>query len=186
MRKRWFLVTLTIALGWAAACSNSPTAPNSTSGGSQSGSGGSVPCTAGNLGSGVALAQGTMSAQIDGVAWTADCIGAALKQSTQSLQIVGADYKSAKTHVLGIEVKTGVRTTNIGGVTPLVVALSDAWVGDAKTWTAGIGQGSGSLTMTAETDNSATGTFTFTMQPITVSGASSPATITNGVFNITF
>jgi hypothetical protein len=175
------LVLVTVAIGWALACggnSNSPTGPT----------GNSVKCTAGNLGSGVALAHGTMSAQIDGVTWTADCIGAVVKQlsaSVQSLQIVGADYNNDKTRVLGIDVKTGVGTTNVGGLSLLVVALSDAWVGDAKSWSS-VGQSSGSLTMTAETNNSATGTFTFTLPPLTVSGASSAAKITNGVFNITF
>jgi hypothetical protein len=67
-----------------------------------------------------------------------------------------------------------------------VAALSDAWIGDAKTWTAAVNQGSGSLTMTAQTSNSAAGTFTLTMQPVAISGASAPANVTNGSFNITF
>jgi hypothetical protein len=186
MRARWLLIPL--AVSWAVACGgskNSLTGPDS--GGGTSGN--SVKCTAANLGSGVVIAQGTMTAQIDGVAWAADCIGAAINQTTpnkQDLQIVGADYKNAKTRVLGLTVPTGVGTYKVGVLSPLVAALSDAWVGDAKSWTAAINQGSGSLTMTVQTSNSATGTFTLTMQPIAVSGASAPANVTNGTFNITF
>lgn len=189
MRARWLLVGL--AVSWAVACggssNKSPTGPDST-GGNQT-SGNSVKCTAVNLGSGIVIAQGTMTAQIDGATWTADCIGAGIKQATakkQTLQVVGADYKNDKPRVLGVTMETGVGTSTVGVLSPLVAALADAWVGDAKTWTAAIGQGSGSLTLTAQTSNSATGTFTFTMQPVAISGASAPANVTNGSFNVTF
>jgi hypothetical protein len=181
---------MAVAISWAAACcggNKSPASPDSTGGGQTSGN--SAKCTAGNLGAGIVIAHGTMTAQIDGATWTADGVGAGIKQVTakkQTLQVIGADYKNDKTRVLGLTMETGVGTSTVGVLSPLVAALADAWLGDAKTWTAAINQGSGSLTLTAQTSNSATGTFTFTMQPVAISGASAPANVTNGSFDVTF
>lgn len=64
---------LVVALLAVAACGKSPTAPGSSGGSSSGGSNPSIPCTVGSVGSG-GRGLGTMTAQINGSTWRADCI----------------------------------------------------------------------------------------------------------------
>jgi hypothetical protein len=118
----------------------------------------------------------TMSARIDGAAWSTTSVGVS---TTNSLLILAG---SNGTQTIGFGVAMTQGTHTIG---PSSAATANVMIGQ-QTWNATSFQGSGSIIITTLTANRAVGTFSFTANAVT-SGAS-PATrqITNGQFDVTF
>jgi Family of unknown function (DUF6252) len=120
-----------------------------------------------------------MSAQINGVQWTASSIVASYSNGT--LSITGSDNLTT----LGI----GVAATGPGSVTSGTTA-NLATTNQPGTWQAGPNGGSGTVTITTliTTFNprSAAGAFSFTLVPTPGSGATGTKTVANGTFNVSF
>jgi len=182
MRKQWLCV---VAVASAlAACSGAPTDPSDGGSGGSGGSGGgggqSLSCPQ-YLGTAI-RAQGTMTASINGVAWTADCI--AVLGNTSSILSIGAADLATGTAFQTVGFATGNRIVGTQSTAPLST-LGGRLVQGLNGWFAEGAQGSGTLTFTAITNNSATGTFTFVMLPVPGGPATGTKNVT-GSFNLTF
>ena len=119
----------------------------------------------------------SMSAKIDGVAWTATTVGAGV---SNGIAILAAGNG---TTTIGLSFVPAVGTQT---VTATGIVIGQLTIG-GQTWqTAGIAGGSGSVTVTTATANHLVGTFSFTAPALT-SGAT-PATrqVTAGAFDVTF
>ena len=166
----------------AAACrgssSPSPTAPTGPPTG-----GSSASCAAAGL-PGV-NASGTMTAQVNGVSWTAVCIG--VVTGLQNAIGVGAtDAVSGTTsQVISFGSSRAVGTYNINSQSGLNANFTTVISGRPAVWTAAVTTGSGTLIVTSSTGNSIAGTFSFTMLPQELSVATGTKVV-NGSFNITF
>jgi hypothetical protein len=126
-------------------------------------------------------AQGTMTASINGVAWTGDCV-ALLANTTNIISIAGADLATGVTfQTIGFGGNKVVGTQTITAVSPLNASLTQGSNG----WHASLAQGSGTLVLTTLTNNSVAGTFTFTMLPVPGNPATGTKVVT-GSFNLTF
>lgn len=183
MRMRWLSLVASACV--LAACSGSPTNPsNGGSGGSGSGGGGggsqTLTCPQ-YLGPAI-RAQGTMTASINGVAWTADCI-AVLANTPTFLSIGAADLATGITFQT-VSFVTGNRAAGTQTVAPLST-LGGRLVQGLNGWFAQSTQGSGTLVFTSVTNNSAAGTFSFVMPPASETPATGTKTVT-GSFNLTF
>lgn len=178
---RWLIGVAGVCV--LAACSGSPSSPSNSGSGSGSGGGGggqALTCPQ-HLGT-ATRAQGTMTASINGVAWTADCI-AVLANTASILSISGSDLATGVAfQTLGFA--TGNRvvgTQTITALSPLTATLVQGLNG----WNASLAQGSGTLVFTSVTNNSAVGTFSFELPPVPGSPATGTKTVT-GSFNLTF
>jgi len=174
-----------------AACSSSPSNPSTgsnssaTTGSSGTSSGSGATCTATAVGSAYnKIGTGTMSAQINGVSWTAVCI--AVNTATQGIvSLAGIDTTTnpSAAQVLGFGSTNGVGTYQIGPTSPLTALLLAG--GGGALWQAVLSNGSGTLTLTTSTSNSLAGTFSFTLVPGPGS-ATGNKVVTNGAVNISF
>jgi hypothetical protein len=166
----------------AAACggTSSPSAPSVPGGGSTTPppSGGSSP-------------NGTMSANIDGVAWTAGGLTAKLANNKGSLNISAVNADS--TISLGFDAASPTPETNplapgrvlqIPGTTSnaRLQYFTNGFPGEAFV-AAPFSGGSGSITINTLTSTSASGTFAFVMKS---QSGSAMRTVTNGVFNVKY
>ena len=124
---------------------------------------------------------GTLSARIDGAAWTATAVSVGV--NTGGLIIAGASA-SGQGLAIGVSRTQGTGTQTFGSN---VSALGTLTIGTGS-WSAtglqGIG-GTGSVTLTTLTSNRAAGTFTFTAKPL-AGGASGDRVVTQGAFDVTF
>jgi hypothetical protein len=183
MRMRWLFVVAGACV--LAACSGSPTNPSDDGPGSGSGGGGggggqTITCPQ-HLGT-ATRAQGTMTASINGVAWTADCI-AVLANTTTIISVAGADLASGIAfQTLGFA--TGNRAVGTQTITPVSTINANLQQG-ANGWHASLAQGSGTLVFTTLTTNRAVGTFSFVLLPVPGGPATGTKTVT-GSFNLTF
>jgi hypothetical protein len=169
-----------------AACSGSATTPSQT-----------TACP------GALVSTGSMTAQVDGVAWAAVCVppaGNAVKFGY--LDVSGYDAGKG----LAFRVHAG-GPTDLPGSVPLTVGTyqlggpSSAYGNDSYVlwgpqckppvsqcplWEAQAEFGTGTITIATLTDTTATGTFSFNLFPVPISGATDVMTITNGFFRVTF
>jgi hypothetical protein len=161
------LMTLTVVLLAAAACGGSSTSTT-------------TPTNVG--GTTVTPLHGTMTASIDGSAWTAIAITAAT-YTNGILSIGGAD-NSSPIRSIGLALTTASPGTFAMGSLPSA-ANALLSIGIGPTWTANVAGGSGTITITTISSTGTTGTFSFNAVAA-AGGATGTHTVTSGVFNITF
>jgi hypothetical protein len=125
--------------------------------------------------------KGSISARVDGSAWTSTVTAA--QYSNGSLIISGADT-SSPTRAFGLGVTAGAPGTY--QATLPSPAASASWTVGSATWQASLVGGSGSVTITSLTSTGASGTFSFSLVPIPGTSASGNKTVTDGTFNVTF
>jgi hypothetical protein len=128
---------------------------------------------------------GTMTAKINGVAWTAGCVTVAeFTAGTGVLHISGTDNFSLIGQNIDIQLSSpGVGTFSDGpGVAPFLAQLLVGGSGNTS-WSTG--SGSGTLTVDALSPVGASGSFSLSLSPSSAI-ANGTKTITNGVFNVTF
>jgi hypothetical protein len=118
----------------------------------------------------------TMSASVDGTAWSTTTLAGSLLNGTVS--ILGASGNQT----IGISFAATSGTQLIAQSSVVAGSLAIGTL----TWGAGPGTGTGTVTVTTATDNHFVGTFSFTAQAL-VSGTT-PAThqVTAGTFDVTF
>lgn len=134
-------------------------------------------------------AKGTMSARIDGVAWTATCITVAQNDAVfcKCVAISGGDSANPQLAAAIGAPNTGPGTYPIGGpLDPANANVLTAIGGTAALWTANAIGGSGSVTITTLTAAGASGTFAFNAIGGTLTGPTTTKVVTQGVFNVTF
>lgn len=124
---------------------------------------------------------GTLSARIDGVQFTAIGIQVAASQNPPIIAIGAAD---AAGRGLGFAFSTanGTGTQSIGITSLANCSLTEGGQG----WLATQSMGSGTITITTLTANRAAGTFTFTVLGTTATATPPTRQITQGTFDVTF
>jgi hypothetical protein len=121
-----------------------------------------------------------MSAQIDGVPFTAGCVvavAARLSSTLVSLQLIGSNNNSSDPNFQSLGIVIGYPSVGTSTVGPPIPGLFAEFVTAQGVW--GTDQ-SGTLTISTLTATGASGTFAFTL----TSGTTK--TIADGVFNVTF
>jgi len=131
---------------------------------------------------------GSMSADIDGVHWTAVVI--VVNNLNGVLHVGGQDSMTTPFVALGFAVPSptavGSYTVNTATGPTVAGSLDQQGTGVAVLqWNANGGAGSGTINVTSSTSTGLTGTFSFTLVHIATQSTGSK-TITNGVFNITY
>jgi hypothetical protein len=129
-------------------------------------------------------ATGSISAQINGVAWAAVCV----KAATFFNGIVSFAGSDNLTNVANAEV-IGIATQAAGpGTFPISLSNgtnAQLTIGATQLWQANaVLGGSGTITLTTLTATGTSGTFSFDL--IAVPPGTGTKSITNGVFNLTF
>ncbi len=118
------------------------------------------------------LPNGSMSAKIDGVQWTAN---ATVRASSQN-GIIGVAGTDASFQTLTFALAaSGPGTYNIG----VVNAANAEFVSAANAWSAAGNIGGGTITITSLTATAVAGTFTFTLMK-----GGTAKSVTDGKFNI--
>jgi uncharacterized protein DUF6252 len=140
-----------------------------------SGGGGSKGVTNPNPGS----PKRTMSARIDGVAWTA--INIAAGNANGALIISGARGTDQGVAISASLIQ-GTGTQTIGRTSAAQGIVSIA----STQWAANSFQGSGSVTLTLITATRAVGTFTLTAPAVSASTFPATKTVTSGAFDVEF
>jgi hypothetical protein len=161
------LMTLTVVLLASAACGGSGTSATGTSN-----SGGTT----------VTQLHGTMTASIDGSAWTATTITTATY--TNGLLSIGGTDNSTPVRSIGLSLTTAGPGTFAMGTLPSAPSAVLS-IGIGPTWTANGAGGTGTITVTAISSTATSGTFLFSAVAAT-GGATGVHTVTSGTFNITF
>jgi len=133
---------------------------------------------------------GSLVAQIDGVAWSADCVAATNSVVPRYIEIKGNTQDGAQWLTFRVyAAQPG--TYQLGGPEPPVVGVvSSAGLnlecqhhpGTCPAW----GTGTGTITISNLTGASASGTFSFDLIANTLTGATGAKAVTNGRFNVTF
>ena len=137
--------------------------------GSPSGSGG---------GGGSSLSPGTMTATIDGVAWTGTINTAVVANG--SLIVSAAVSPTSSGIALASPAQVGTQTVGSGSAVTAVL-LANVTSPSSESWLAAGPTGSGSMTISTLTATSATGTFFFTLVPNPGTGQN--RVVSNGAFN---
>jgi hypothetical protein len=140
------------------------------------------PSSPGSCGT-VSTAHGTISAQLDGAAWSGTVT--AIINANHIVSIAGSDGCSPAS-VITFALLPGTfqpATFNLSDASGLNSILS---IGPINLWVANITGGTGKVTFTTLTTAAAIGTFQFSYVAAATSGASGTHTVTNGVFNVTF
>jgi hypothetical protein len=123
---------------------------------------------------------GSMTAVIDGVSWSATTALTA----AESGGILGFAGSDASNVTIGMAfVLDGTGTYPIGPSIPTNATYTD---GSSAQWSADPFNGSGSITVTTLTSDHAVGTFSFVMEPDAGNSATGSVTITAGTFDVTF
>ena len=150
--------------------------PAGPTGGSGSGSG-----SGGSGGSGGT--RGTVTATVDGVAYTG-AVNAASVNPSGNLNV--ASNNAALTLSVNFAARAAVGTTNINSTSTTVMnVITTNGTTVTGSWAASALGGSGSLTIATLTSSSVSGTFSFTALPASA-GTVGTKTVTNGSFNATF
>jgi hypothetical protein len=130
-------------------------------------------------------ASGSMTAQINGAAWTAVCISAS--SFTGNIVSFGGSDNATNATVAQI-ISMGTTATGPGtfpiGPLPITNGANGLLAIGAQVWSASAVQGSGSITLTTLSSTGTSGTFSFNL--LAIAPATGTKTITNGAFNITF
>lgn len=135
-------------------------------------------------GGGQASGKGTLTATIDGVAYTGT-INSATLQSSGLLNI--ASNSSDLTRSVNFAVQPAAVGTFSGASSAIqlnVITTSGGAV--TGSWLTSLNFGSGSLTITSLSSTGVSGTFAFTAVPATASTPSGNKVVTNGAFTATF
>jgi hypothetical protein len=130
------------------------------------------------------LTHGTMSAVVDGQAWTAS-VGLQAAYQNNILAFAGvAAGNSTIAIALAPLGGPGTYTISVGEATNASYSIPG---GAPSQWQAlgGVG-GTGSVVLTTLTATGASGTFSFELPPITNTSATGTKSITNGKFDLTF
>ena len=126
--------------------------------------------------------QGTISAKIDGSAWTSVSAVVTAKYTNGALSISGADSSSAIAFAVQAS-KPG--TYKMGKLTD--ASANAILAKGSSVWQATpLVRGSGTLTITTLTSTGASGTFSFTADAMPDSDAKGTEVVTDGVFTVTF
>ena len=126
---------------------------------------------------------GTMSARIDGAAWTAVAVSVGV--NTNGLIISGANSSGTPIAVaIGMSRQQGTGTQTFGSNANALGTLTVGTGSWSATGLQGIG-GTGSVTLTTLTANRAAGSFAFNAPPL-AGGATGTKVVTAGVFDVTF
>jgi hypothetical protein len=155
------LATALIVIAFAAGCgSDSPAGPGGAGG----------------------PANGSLTAQIDGTAWTATTITPLMPAlGSGGLAVMAAGNPDAAIGFGWMDQGPGTYTI------PEAVGLNaNLTLTAGGTWSARNDQGSGTVVVTTRTANRIVGTFQFVMPPAPSSNATGTRTITNGAFDVTF
>ena len=174
---RWNVTMLSFLALLASACS--PTSPSSAS---------------------ACASNGSLSAQIDGIPWSAPCVRAGNNSDLRYIEVEGNTLDS--THRMSFRVyATQPGTYLLGGLEPAPVGMGSsaglnigcqARPGPCPAWFVAPccgqpdGNGSGTIAITALTGTSASGTFSFNLVANRGTGATGAKVVTNGRFNVTF
>ena len=127
----------------------------------------------------IVLANGSMSARIDGAQWRASAAIAATNNNGL-VAIAGTDG-TGRTIAFGVIAGgTGTFTTNSTSGTNFLIAEGGA------SWHALLTTGNGSITFTTLTATRAVGSFSFTAPPVGGTTASGTRNVTQGAFDVTF
>ena len=173
---RWNVTALSFVALLASACS--PTTPSSTS-----------DC----------VSKGSVSAQIDGVAWSAACVNSAKSVDLRYVEVLGNTLDGTQrmtfrvyatqpgTYLLG-----GPELAPVGMGSSASLNLGCQRPGSCPAWIVAPccgqpgGNGSGTIVITDMTATSASGTFSFDLVANSGTGATGARVVTNGRFNVIF
>jgi hypothetical protein len=170
------LAAVALAVALAAGCDSTPTAPSAC------------------------VSNGSLSAQIDGIAWSASCVAAATSIDLRYIEILGNTLDSTQRMSFRVYA-TQPGTYLLGGPEPAPVGMgSSAGLnigcmprpGPCPAWFVAPccgqpdGNGSGTVTISDLTGTSASGTFSFNLVANRGTGATGVRLVTNGRFNIMF
>jgi hypothetical protein len=135
----------------------------------------------GGDGSPTAPGNGTISASMNGAAWSVD---SAMAQHNAGAGLVVIFAPSTGSYGLGINLPgfQGSGSFNLG---PASQTFAVVTVGaDPAGWGTVYGDGSGSVTVTSFSSSRIVGTFSFTAHPAPTSSQSGPMVVTNGQFDL--
>jgi hypothetical protein len=172
------LAAVALAVALAAGCESTPTAPSAC------------------------VSSGSLSAQIDGIAWSAACVRAANNIDLQYIEVFGNSLDSTQRMSMSFRVyATQPGTYLLGGLEPAPVGMGssaalnigcEARLGPCPAWIVApccgqpYGNGSGTIAITDLTRTSASGTFSFNLVANQGIGATGARLVTNGRFNVRF
>jgi hypothetical protein len=178
------IIIIVSGLALAGCSAGNEIAPSAVAtGGAGTGGGGSTPTPAPTPGDGGGQNPlctrnfGTMTAQIDGAAWTASCVQAA-GYAVGVLTIVATNGTDVIT--LGVHaVVPGSYDAVSGG------AIGTIARANGSAWTSGPG-GTAAVTLTRIELAGATGTFSFTAAPVAGTSATGVRNVASGTFDVSF
>ena len=165
MRVRALVVALLLV---SAACGGGNSNPNGPSGSGGSGSSGTS-------------SHGTLTAVVDGVAYSGT-VGTA--SNTNGILTVTSNTTD-RTRSVNFATAATIGTTSVTGSATSMQVLTSNGTTVTGTWIAVTGLGTGTITITALSSAGASGTFSFNAPPVGA-GATGTKVVTNGVFSVTF
>lgn len=118
----------------------------------------------------------TISAKIDGVAWSTTTLAGNLTNGV----VVIAGTSGNQAIKITFAAASGTQPIGQGSI------VAGSLVIGTLTWEAGPGAGTGTVTVTTATDNHFVGTFSFTAQAIVSSTTPATRQVTAGTFDVTF
>lgn len=123
---------------------------------------------------------GTMSASIDGTAFTGSLSVTAVRTTnTITISAVGSSTRQISLNLLGV---TSTGAVAVGAGSQNFAQYSQG----TQTWVSSLVGGTGTVTLTTLSATHATGTFSFTGIASTATGASGNKSVTNGTFDVNF
>ena len=174
---RLLLTAVMLAVAISVGCDSTPTAPSACA------------------------SDGSLSAQIDGITWSAPCVRAASGIETRYIEVFGNSLDSTQRLTFRVYA-TQPGTYILGGPEPGPVGMGSSaglnsgcesfHLGPCPNWFVAPccgqpdGNGSGTVVVTGLTSTSAAGTFSLNLVANRSSGATGPKLVTNGRFNVRF
>ncbi len=135
----------------------------------------------GSDGSPTAAGNGTISASMNGSAWS---VSPAMAQHNAGAGLVVIFAPSTGSYGLGINLP-GFQGTGSYVLGPASQTFAVVTVGaDPAGWGTVYGEGSGTVTVTSSTSSRITGTFSFVAHPSPTSSQTGPMVVTNGQFDL--
>jgi hypothetical protein len=173
---RLSLAAVALAIAVATGCNSTPTAPSSC------------------------VSNGSLSAQIDGIAWSASCVRAANSVDLRYIEVFG-DAADGTQRMSFRVYATQPGTYLLGGPEPAPVGMGSSAslnvgcqsrLSPCSAWFVAPccgqpdGNGSGTIAISDLTGTSASGTFSFNLVANRGTGATGARLVTNGRFNVRF
>ena len=146
------------------------------------------------------VSNGSLSAQIDGIVWSASCVRAVNNIDLRYIEVLGNSLDSTQ-RMSFLVYATQPGTYLLGGLEPAPVGMGSSASlnigcqprpGPCPSWFVAPccgqrdGNGSGTIAITNLTRTRASGTFSFNLVAVRVSGATGAKVVTNGRFNVRF